>query len=108
MPARLRLGAQGYPYARADVNIIDVNFEKGQTFDHPTEAGLMSALTEYGPRRASKRVGYRPAAARPHRTAYRAPSRREEWANGGRTSFGRARAAQALGRATAARGSSPS
>ena len=38
----------GYPYARADVNIIDVDYEKGQSFDHPDEASLLAALKEYG------------------------------------------------------------
>ena len=38
----------GYPYARADVNIIDIDYEKGQTFDHPDEASLLAALKEYG------------------------------------------------------------
>merc|ERR1719191_2524606 len=38
----------GFPYAIADVNIIDVNYEKGQSFDHPSEDELLKALEAYG------------------------------------------------------------
>jgi len=38
----------GYPYAKADVNIIDINYEKGEVWDHPTEASLLKALEAYG------------------------------------------------------------
>ncbi|KAL3920228.1 MAG: hypothetical protein SGPRY_005332 [Prymnesium sp.] len=38
----------GYPYAKADVNILDIDFEKGETFDHPDDASLLAALEEYG------------------------------------------------------------
>ena len=37
----------GYPFCRANVNIIDIDFEKGQSFDHPNEADLMATLKEY-------------------------------------------------------------
>ena len=37
----------GYPFCRANVNIIDIDFEKGQSFDYPNEADLMATLKEY-------------------------------------------------------------
>eukprot|EP00451_Oxyrrhis_marina_P054253 CAMPEP_0204506614 /NCGR_PEP_ID=MMETSP0471-20130131/109330_1 /ASSEMBLY_ACC=CAM_ASM_000602 /TAXON_ID=2969 /ORGANISM="Oxyrrhis marina" /LENGTH=3079 /DNA_ID=CAMNT_0051511623 /DNA_START=34 /DNA_END=9271 /DNA_ORIENTATION=+ len=37
----------GFPYAKADVNIIDVNFELGQSFDYSDEASLLAALDTY-------------------------------------------------------------
>merc|ERR1719478_906675 len=38
----------GYPYAKADVNIIDINYETGQSFDCPTDASLLEKLEAYG------------------------------------------------------------
>jgi len=38
----------GYPFAKADVNIIDINYEAGQKFDHADEGSLLAALDKYG------------------------------------------------------------
>merc|ERR1719502_2122778 len=38
----------GFPYAKADVNIIDINYEVGQSFECLTEAALLAKLEKYG------------------------------------------------------------
>jgi len=46
----------GYPYAKADVNIIDINYESGESFDHPSEGELLAALEPYCRGNMKKRV----------------------------------------------------
>ena len=38
----------GFPYAVADVNIIDIDFEKGQAFSFSNEQSLLALLNLYG------------------------------------------------------------
>ena len=46
----------GFPYAKADVNILDINFEKGETFDHPSDESLLAALEAYGKGDMAKKI----------------------------------------------------